>query len=100
MDEKPKRRARSQHVEISLAGIQDKDALHNLLAARLGFPQYYGKNWDAFWDAIGDAMPERLTFRNWSDLESVLPHEAKMLAKCLADLEKDFQELRGAVEYL
>ncbi|MGE1042627.1 barstar family protein [Bacillus wiedmannii] len=26
--------------------------LHKLLKERLGFPDFYGENWDAFWDAI------------------------------------------------
>lgn len=90
---------RSKHVEISLAGIRNAPALHDLLAEKLTFPTYYGKNWDAFWDVIAESMPERLTFTGWSELASSLPHEADQLSRCLAELAQTSPELCGVIEF-
>jgi len=35
-------------VVIDLSDVRTASALNELLARKLGFPDYYGKNWDAF----------------------------------------------------
>ena len=35
-------------VEIDLGGASTKEEVHNRIAQALGFPDYYGRNWDAF----------------------------------------------------
>ena len=37
--------------------------LHAQLKSKFGFPDYYGANWDAFWDCISVdvEMPDRIT---------------------------------------
>lgn len=37
-------------VEIDVSAIQTRKQLHDLLFIELGFPDYYGSNWDAFND--------------------------------------------------
>ena len=90
---------RSKHVEISLAGIRDKLALHNLLEEKLSLPKYYGKNWDAFWDVIAEAMPERLTITGWDEFASTLPHDADQVKRCLEELAQASPELCGVIEF-
>jgi len=41
-------------VTISLAGVTDKDALLERFAAALAFPDWFGGNWDALEDCLGD----------------------------------------------
>ncbi|MFE6156135.1 barstar family protein [Streptomyces sp. NPDC057889] len=36
-------------ITIDVSGLLDERALHQLLPQELGFPDFYGKNWDAFW---------------------------------------------------
>lgn len=76
-------------IEIDLGGIETSARLHEILASHLGFPDYYGKSWDAFWDCIRDPeqsrMPEVLRLRGWSKLETRLPVDAKILKMQLAD---------------
>lgn len=36
------------------AGIETKKQLLDALDANLGFPEYFGSNWDALWDCICD----------------------------------------------
>jgi ribonuclease inhibitor len=44
-------------VEIDRAEITWLDKLHDTLARALEFPDFYGKNWNAFWDAITSLIP-------------------------------------------
>ncbi|WP_346767010.1 barstar family protein, partial [Vibrio sp. 2-2(9)] len=39
-------------MRIDLVMIENESQLHELMANCLGFPDYYGKNWDAFWDCL------------------------------------------------
>jgi ribonuclease inhibitor len=39
-------------MTIDLTGIDTKAAFHQTMKSQLGFPDWYGVSWDAFWDAI------------------------------------------------
>ncbi|MGE5639881.1 MAG: barstar family protein [Clostridia bacterium] len=39
---------------ISLAGARDKHALMDALSLALGFPDWFGRNWDALEDCLAD----------------------------------------------
>jgi hypothetical protein len=41
-------------ARISLAGARDKDALLGAWALALGFPDWFGRNWDALEDCLAD----------------------------------------------
>jgi RNAse (barnase) inhibitor barstar len=43
--------------EIVLVRIRDKDAFLSACARALRFPEYFGHNWDAFYDCLAD-IPE------------------------------------------
>jgi RNAse (barnase) inhibitor barstar len=77
-------------VEIDLESVQTPLELHNLLAQRLAFPDFYGRNWDAFWDCVRSpemsAMPRVLVLSGWGKFESKLPREARIMREALVDL--------------
>jgi ribonuclease inhibitor len=75
-------------IEIDVGEIQTTRALHVLLRERLDFPEFYGHNWGAFWDAITGLVeiPTRIKFLNWDKLEQRLNFDARMLRQCLTDL--------------
>ncbi len=72
-------------VEVDFAGVTKKQEVHTRLATALGFPDYYGKNWDAFWDCITslDATPQKIRVSGLRSLMAELPREATLLKKCL-----------------
>ncbi|MEU2605993.1 barstar family protein [Streptomyces albus] len=37
-----------RHITIDVSEVTDERALHLLLKRELGFPDFYGMNWDAF----------------------------------------------------
>ncbi|MFY0673893.1 MAG: barstar family protein [Bacteroidia bacterium] len=59
--------------------------LHELLKQELKFPNFYGKNHHALWDAITGLapMPKVLTFTNWASFSKKLPDSADMLSNII-----------------
>ncbi|WP_088043325.1 barstar family protein [Bacillus sp. EAC] len=58
-----------------------------LLKEKLSFPNFYGENWDAFWDAITGLVNllTRLEFIGWSELERRLPNDLVILKEYLIE---------------
>jgi len=72
---------------INLKEVNNKQELHNLLSANFGFPDWYGNNWDAFWDLITDAeivkLPNRLILIGFKELSEKLPKDAEIFRNVL-----------------
>lgn len=41
-------------IKLDFSNIKSIDELHQYLKTTFNFPDYYGCNWDAFWDMIDD----------------------------------------------
>ena len=69
---------------LDLTTVRSPDELHDLLASFFGFPDYYGRNWDAFDECLADFAPACVvTIRGFQHLLSVLPRDAGLLKECL-----------------
>jgi RNAse (barnase) inhibitor barstar len=92
---------RRDMVEIDLSGVSTREELQLLLMNRLGFPSWYGCNWDAFWDAITGlvALPRRLRLVGWAGLAERLPDDARLMRGCLDDMAERYPEDAAQVEY-
>ena len=68
-------------VIINVESITDITQLHILLKKELNFPEFYGMNWDAFWDAITGLveLPNVINFKGWKCLEYSLPEDSRIL---------------------
>lgn len=88
-------------IKIDLSSIRNSDELHSALSNSLNFPSWYGRNWDAFWDAISALveMPKELEFCGWNSFSERMPHDAKMLQQCLMQLTAEFPDLALEVRY-
>ena len=88
-------------VIIDLSEINTPRQLHAALAAALGFPSFYGMNWDAFHDAITGLvdMPQQLELRDWQGLAARLPADAAMLQRILARMLQDMPAQAAQVRY-
>src|SRR4051812_20299610 len=42
-----------RHQALDLSGVRDWDSFHSIFSQSLGFPDYYGRNMDAWIDCIG-----------------------------------------------
>ena len=88
-------------VEIDLSEVRTEYDLHVALARALEFPDFYGKNWAAFWDGITGLvmMPRRLRLRGWGSLATRLPEQSRMLQSCLNDMAREHPKWAAEVEY-
>jgi RNAse (barnase) inhibitor barstar len=75
---------------LTIAHATSSNALHEILAASLNFPGYYGKNWDAFRDCISDSqqstLPNELIIKGWEILRKNLPEDAAILKNTLEEI--------------
>ena len=88
---------------IDLKVVNTKQELHNLLSAKLGFPEWYGGNWDAFWDLITDTeiikMPDKLTLIGFKELSKKLPKDAQLLQQCFLDVKNEYPSITCEIIY-
>ena len=92
------------HIIIDLTNIKSSKQLHYELKEKLAFPEYYGENWDAFWDLITDEdmapLPKRLTLKGFSVFEKNLFEDSIKLKQCLKDYNNEFYFKPCEVKFL
>lgn len=44
---------------LDFTNIKTKSEMHAIIEKEFDFPDYYGANWDAFWDCITDLIDSR-----------------------------------------
>lgn len=76
-----------RELTIDLKNIGSVQELHLKFKTELGFPDFYGMNWNAFWDAITEMveMPEELVLKNFRSLEFVIPSDAEKLRELITE---------------
>jgi hypothetical protein len=78
---------RTTERQIEIKEGMGMDEIHSLLASALCFPDYYGKNWDAFDECINDDdasnPPERLIILGWDVFVSEHLIDAKGFWSCI-----------------
>ncbi|WP_340014400.1 barstar family protein [Paenibacillus sp. FSL K6-1318] len=81
---------REEEVIIDVTNINSSPQLHQLLRNNLGFPEFYGMNWDAFWDAITGLveMPQKLILVGWKFVEDHIPQDAARMKELLNRLNE------------
>jgi RNAse (barnase) inhibitor barstar len=84
-------------VRIDLDGCSDKDALLERTANALGFPAWFGGNWDAFFDCLADLSwrPARghvLVFENTGDMRRHAPEALDTAVTILGDAAAAWDE--------
>jgi len=85
----------SAQITIDVGSVKSGEELHTLLANALGFPDYYGKNWDAFNECIRDFPPRgALHVTGLQKLGNALPREAELLKQCLEAFHAEMPDRR------
>ena len=74
---------------LDFRNIQYYGDVHKIIKSAFDFPDYYGENWDAFWDCITDMVDEE-TFNihiyGYDVFEKKFPSAAKTMAELLEDM--------------
>jgi RNAse (barnase) inhibitor barstar len=83
--------SRREELKLNLAGVKTREELHELLFSCFGLPDYYGANWDAFWEIINDSpiLPKLLIIEGWQNFRRALPREAELMLNCLAEFTRE-----------
>jgi len=77
-------------LKIDVGSATTREELHCLVAKAFGFPDYYGKNWDAFDECIRDVeLALRVENGGLETLRTRLPREAELLQQCVADFVEE-----------
>ncbi len=76
---------------IDLGEIVNIKHLHDTFSERLYFPEFYGNNWDAFWDSIIGIvdMPKVLVLINWTKFEKVFQKDSIILRELIEDYNNE-----------
>lgn len=93
---------RATVVTFDLSTIASIRELHELMAKTLHFPEWYGPNWDAFWDVIIGLvpMPDKLRLIGWDDFAQRFPRDAFIMKKCLTELAEEYPANASDLDYL
>jgi len=92
---------RTDEIVINVNNVKTIEELHSILKDKLGFPDFYGMNWDAFWDAITGlvTMPKRLILIGWFNIESRFPRDSRIMKECLEELNESYPSWQCEVFY-
>lgn len=93
--------ARKEIVSIDVGQATNSVDLHLILKESLDFLDFYGKNWDAFWDAITGLveLPLKIIFEKWNVFAQNLPEEAEYLRKILICFNQEHPEWQVEIVY-
>lgn len=74
---------------IDFSGVEHYTQLHLEISRALDFPDYYGCNWDAFWDCLTDMVgrPIHIEIIGFNIVEQRFGDEAK----AMVDILKEFK---------
>jgi RNAse (barnase) inhibitor barstar len=83
-------------MTLDLTSITTKADLHELFKTTLGFPEWYGPSWDAFWDSATAIvqMPPTLTLTHWQEFARHCPRDFSILQQVIQDYNADMAPKR------
>ena len=63
--------------------------VHQIIKDELDFPDYYGMNWDAFWDCLTDMVgdPIHIELVGMERVQNKFPRHAQIMLETLKDLK-------------
>ena len=89
-------------IELDLTGCEYQYDMHEKIKVAFDFPDWYGMNWNAFWDTITGLveLPKQLVFIGWNNISKKLPEEAQILKYYLDEYEKNYNKyIECIIEY-
>ena len=78
---------------IDLGLCKNTKEVHEVFEKTLGFPNFYGRNWDAMWDAITGLvdMPTNLILYNYLHFDRISKPDADKLIQLTVDYNEKFK---------
>jgi RNAse (barnase) inhibitor barstar len=70
-------------VRLDGTGINDRESFHREVAEVFRFPDYYGRNWDAFDECFGELEMAPHLAVVWTDADQLATHDLKTFAEAV-----------------
>lgn len=87
-------------VVLNLTGCKYVGELHQRIKVAFDFPDYYGENWDAFYDLIcTDSKAERIMIIGKSEMSKNLENELERMSDTLDDAKDHLAGFGISLEY-
>lgn len=73
---------------LDFTNVQYYGEVHQIIKDALDFPDYYGENWDAFWDCLTDIVgrPIHIQIHGLKIFQNKFPTGCKTMLETLEDL--------------
>ena len=82
-------------ITLDLSGCKYIDDMHQRIKIAFDFPDYYGENWDAFWDLIRGTRDNTIVeIKGVASLANDLKKEVDKMIECLEDNIKEMEKLK------
>ncbi len=77
-------------IKLDLTGCKYLGEIHEKIRLAFDFPEWYGRNWDAFWDSLWSHMEaNRVEIMGESKVPENLKREISVMNRLLEDMKRD-----------
>lgn len=92
----------SEVLALDVSNIKTAEDFHQYLKLKLEFPEFYGMNWDAFWDAITGLveLPENIVIIGWNELVKLIPEETNSFIEIMELYNKEYPMWKCSIRYI
>lgn len=85
----------SNIITLDLSDCKYLDEMHQRIKESFDFPDYYGENWDAFWDLLRGTRDNTIVIiKGVASLSKALRKEVDKMIECLEDNIKEMEKLK------
>ena len=86
-------------VTLDLTGCQSLGEIHQRIKKAFDFPDFYGQNWDAFWDLLrNECDANKIEVLGEDTVSKELEPSIEMINEILQELKEDRAEYGEVVE--
>lgn len=86
-------------VTLDLTDCKYLGELHERIRKAFDFPEWYGENWDAFWDLLrSDCDADKVEIMGTDTLSKEFDGEIKKLYKVLQDFKENCEKLGDSID--
>lgn len=83
-------------INLDLTGCKYLGEIHERIREAFNFPEWYGRNWDAFWDSLWIHMEaNRVEIVGESKIPKALMGEIKIMNRLLEDMKRECSKYKN-----
>lgn len=90
-------------IVLNFSNCKNADDIHDRVKSGLGFPDYYGENWDALWDCLRDFANSqkslrKITVKGFEGLSNDLNEYLQEAIEIFKELEEKYPVVHFVIE--